>query len=272
MIPGSASSLVCQEYIRLDKALRLRTASAYVTKFKLYLVFTSWHQLPLYEVDVILAFLEFLTQNGGRAQTLASYVSVLKLYFKLFDIDNHGLSHRKIQLFIRSVPVNSVYIPKFKANITISLLLNILEKCKELKYGQVYRAAFLLAYFAFLRLSNVVPISGKTVIAAINLLRSDIIFGPPGDPIMLKSTPGECHTSSQRSSSGTNTLPYPLPFVPGICHEILLAAVPASSSFPFFLSPPCWCFHSHCPYGFGHSFKNLYPMPSQSSPLWLPIL
>ena len=165
---------MCQAYVRLGQALRPWTVSAYATKFKLYLAFTSWHQLPMQDVNAILAFLEFLTQNGSRAQSLASYVSVLRHYFRLCDIDALGLSHRKIQ-FIKSVSINSVYMPKFKANITFSLLL----KCDALKYGKVYKAGFLLAYFAFLRLSNVVPTSAKAFDVTLNLLRSDVIFGPP---------------------------------------------------------------------------------------------
>ena len=223
-----------QAYVRLGQALRPRAASAYVTKFKLYLAFTSWHQLPIHDVDAILAFLEFLMQNGSRAQSLASYVSVLKHYFRLCDVDASGLSHRKIQLFTKSVS-NSVYMPKYKANITISLLLKIVQNRDALTYGQVYKAVFLLAYFAFLRLSNVVPTSAKAFDVTRNLLRSDIIFGPPGAHIILKwgkaMQAANAHQVVQIPSLPSS------PLCPVSALKSLLHAVPASSSSPLFLLP-----------------------------------
>ena len=235
IIAGSASSLVRQAHVRLGQALRPRTASAYASKFKLYLAFTSWHQLPTHDVDAILAFLEFLTQNGSRAQSLASYVSVLKHYFKLCDIDALGLTHRKVQLFIRSVSINSVYMPKFKANITIALLIKIVEKCDALKHGQVYKAVFLLAYFAFLRLSNVVPSSAKNFDVTRNLLRSDVIFGPPGAHIILKWGKAMQAANSHQVIQ-IPTLPSS-PICPVTAIKSMLSSVPASSSSPLFLLP-----------------------------------
>ena len=127
VIKGSLSSgLVRQAHSRVDSALRPCTASAYLTKFKLYFAFISWQQLPLQDLGSILAFLEFLTQNGSRAPSLTSYISVLRHYFKC---NTTALDHRKVYLFIKSVLINSVYIPKFKANISISLLLKIVSKC-----------------------------------------------------------------------------------------------------------------------------------------------
>ena len=144
-----ASRLVCQAHSRLEAALRPRTASAYLTRFKLYLAFISWLQFPLQDLDSILAFLEFLTQNGSRAHALTSYISVLRHYFKCCDIDIAAFAHRKVHLFIKSVLMNFRYVPRFKANITISMLQKITSKCDTLKYGCVYKAVFLLAYFAF---------------------------------------------------------------------------------------------------------------------------
>ena len=79
--------LTSQAYLRIQAALRPGTASSYMSKFKLYLAFIVWYNLPLHLVDTILTFLEFLVQHGSKAHTLTSYVSVLSHYFKLFDID-----------------------------------------------------------------------------------------------------------------------------------------------------------------------------------------
>ena len=248
---------MCQAYVRLGQALRPCTASANATKFNLYLAFTSWHQLPIQDVDAILVFLEFLTQNGSRAQSLASYVSVLKHYFRLCDIDILGLSHRKIQLLIRSVSINSVYMPKFKANITIALLLKIVQKCDALKYGQVpvYKVVFLLAYFAFLRLSNVVPSLAKAFDVTRNLLRSDAILGPPGAHIILK------WGKAMQGANSHQVVQIPaLPFSPLCPVSAIKSLLYLLPPFPPF--PALWPLHSHCSYGFGYFLKNhLLPSP-----------
>ena len=111
--------LTSQAYLRIQAALGPRTASSYMSKFKLYLAFIGWYNLPLHLVDTVLAFLEFLVQHGSKAHTLTSYVSVVSHYFKLFDIDPSPLTHRKVYLFTKSVSINSPYCPKFRGTISI---------------------------------------------------------------------------------------------------------------------------------------------------------
>ena len=236
VISGSiASRLVRQAHVRMDSALRPRTASAYLSKFKLYLAFITWFHLPVQDLSSILAFLELLTQHGSRAHSLTSYISVLRHYFKFYDIDSAPLAHRKVHLFIKSVSMNSVYVPKFKANITISLLCKIVSKCDSMTYGCVYKAVFLLAYFAFLHLSNLVPISAKSFDVTRNLLRSDVIFGSPGAHVIIKWSKA-MQSSSSHQVVQIPTL-HPSPLCPVAALKALLRFVPVSSSSPLFLLP-----------------------------------
>ena len=129
--------LTSQAYLRIQAALRPRTASSYISKFKLYLAFIGWYNLPLHLVDTILAFLEFLVQHGSKAHTLTSYVSVLSHYFKLFDIDTTPLRHRKVYLFIKSVSINSPYSPKYHGTISIPLLHQLVSACNSIPYGKI---------------------------------------------------------------------------------------------------------------------------------------
>ena len=69
--------LTSQAYLRIQAAHRPRTASGYMSKFKLYLAFIMWYSLPLHMVDSVLAFLEFLVEHGSKSHTLTSYISVL---------------------------------------------------------------------------------------------------------------------------------------------------------------------------------------------------
>ena len=155
-------------------------------KFSLFLAFTEYCQLPLQELGSILAFMEFVVRNSSRAQALNSYVSVLRHYFRLLDVLYASLSHRKVHLFIKSVAMNSAYVPKFKANFSVPILLKLIRVCDNFPSGFIYKVIFLLAYFAFLHLSNLAPSSSSKFDFTRNFTRGDIIFGPTGAHVIVK--------------------------------------------------------------------------------------
>ena len=204
--------LLSQAYSGLELGLRPRTAAAYLSKFRLFLEFCICYKFPLAHVDTILSFLEFLTLNGSRALVLTSYVSVFRHYFKMYDLDCSPLNHRKIHLFIMSVSINSPYCPKVKANFTIPLLIQLAKACDHIRYGFLYKAIFLLAYFGFLRLSNLAPSSSRLFDSSRHFLHSDIIFGPH------HSKMGQGNAGVLQVSSNTNPLPYVFSYLPCVEH------------------------------------------------------
>ena len=235
MIAGPHLSLLSNAYTRINSALRPRTASAYAEKFKLYMAFTSWCRIPMVAVDSILAFLELLAQNGSRSHTLSSYVSVFKHFFRLYDLDITGLCHRKVHLFVKSVSHNAKYFPRFKANFTIETLTRLVHACDQLTHGKVYKAAYLLAFFAFLRLSNVAPASAAAFDVTRHFIRSDIIFGSPGAHIVLK------WAKAMQSAQSHQIVQIPAlpnsPICPTAALKDLLHYIPASKTSPLFLIP-----------------------------------
>ena len=52
--------------------------------------------------------------------------------------------------------------------------------------GIVYKVAYLLAFFSFLRISNLVPHSGREFSVFKHLTKADVIFAPPGAHIIVK--------------------------------------------------------------------------------------
>ena len=241
MITGTpARRLWLQAHTRIDSALRPRTASAYKSKFDLYLAFATWMQLTLSSVESVICFLEFMAQQGSRAHTLMAYVSVMKHFFQLYDLDISVLDHRKIKLLIKSVSMNSVYTPKFKANFTPSLLIKIALACDSMLYGTVYKCVFLLAYFAFLRLSNLAPTSTQGFDPTRHILRGDVIFGPPGAHIIIK------WAKAMQSSSKHQVVQIPLlnssPICPVSALKSLISTIKAPPSSPLFMLPkPSGC-------------------------------
>ena len=76
-------------------------------------------------------------QQGSHAHTLMAYVSVLKHFFQLYDLDVSVLTHRKIKLLIKAVSMNSVIMPKYRANLAINLLVKIANTCDSLMVDKV---------------------------------------------------------------------------------------------------------------------------------------
>ena len=101
-------------------------------------------------------------QNGSRDFVLTSYLSVLRHYFKIYNLNASCLDHRKIFLLIKAISINSVYKPRVKANITIDILHKLFKGYNKFNDGIVYKAVFLLANFGLLRLSTVAPPSSSS--------------------------------------------------------------------------------------------------------------
>ena len=220
---------------RLNTALRPRTSKDYTAKLKTFLAFVTYYHLCPTDLDVILAFLELLAQAGSRAHTLASYISALRHYFQLWDWDCKSLAHRKTHLFIKAVSCNAKYIPRFKATLSISNLMNLATACDFIRHGPVYKAAFMLAFFAFLRVSNVAPPSAKAFDPIRHILRSDVIFGRPGAHIIIK------WGKSMQSASSHRVVQIPalpsLPICPVSALSALLSYAPTPPSIPLFIIP-----------------------------------
>ena len=84
-------------------------------------------------------------------------MSAMKTNFVLYDLPFHVFDHPKVKYFIKAIKLNRPLNLKSHNVITIPWLIEISKACEAFNIGVVYRAAFLLGFFAFLRLSNVAP-------------------------------------------------------------------------------------------------------------------
>ena len=167
---------------------------------------------------------------------LTSHVSVLRHYFKLYDLDCAPLNHRKIHLFIKSVSMNAPYSPRVKANFTIPLLFQLVKACDQIRFGILYKSIFLLAYFGFLRFSNLAPSSSKLFDPTRHFLRSDVILGAPGAHIIVK------WAKAMQGFTKYQVIQIPSLTSSSICPvatlKALLSSVRAPPSSPLFFVPP----------------------------------
>ena len=135
--------------------------------------------------DTILAYLQFLAGNSVSSSGLSNHLSALKNQFALYALDVLPFQDGRLTYFTKARARMAPMKLSFKSIIDIPTLRNFTEQCDRIHMGFTFKAAILLSYFAFLRISNLAPHS----IAAYNplkqLARGDI-FSSPRSPYQVK--------------------------------------------------------------------------------------
>ena len=139
-------------------------------------------------VHSLLAFMEFLHVNSISYKVLLNYISSLKTLGKKFGWSLTPFDHHLVASYIRSISINSSFSPTPRGIFDLSTLSAISKACDILSDPPLFRAAFLLAFFAFLRMSNIAPHSRFKFDSNKHILRRDVLFLPPGAHILLKWT------------------------------------------------------------------------------------
>ena len=136
----------------------------------------------------ILVFLEYLYQYHISPQVIKNYVSSLNAMARTYNIPAEDLSHIAVAHFLRSISINSTFSPTPGGIFGIQTLYHISKACDSLTDPPLFRAIFLTAFYAFLRMSNIAPHSLKAFDATRHFLRQDLIFYHPGAHLLVKWT------------------------------------------------------------------------------------
>ena len=140
------------------------------------------------EVHNILVFLEFLTRNNISHKVIKNYLSSISALASFYNLDPSGLSHPAVIRFIRSLSINSIFRPTPRGVFDIKTMYDIFRLCDSLHDPHLFRAIFLVAFYEFLRMSNIAPHSARQFSPLVHFLRQDVIFAPPGAHLFLKWT------------------------------------------------------------------------------------
>ena len=136
----------------------------------------------------ILIFLEYLHNNSTSPKVIRNYLSSISALASHFNLDPRPTKHEMVLRCLRSISINSTFSPTPRDIFSIEMLYHISMACDILPDPILYRAIFLLAYFGFLRMSNIAPHSLAEFDSSKHFLRQDIIFGPPGAHLIIKWT------------------------------------------------------------------------------------
>ena len=138
-------------------------------------------QLSLNDINIehVLSYLEYLTRNGVSFHMLANHVSAAKAQFAIRGLDT-------VKYFLKSIRINRPMKIVKKNVMDVDTLNKLIHLCDSIYMGKIFEAVFLLAFFGFLRLSNIAPHSVAAFDPTRHITAGDLIFTSKFMKIVLK--------------------------------------------------------------------------------------
>ena len=199
------AKLLNRAFVHASGALNSKTQSSYNKIFLKYCHFAHRHHLPLSQPSPqsLVAFIEQLVAQGITYPTIANHISALKSQFTRFNLPSQALDSPIVLRLLRSIDKNVPRPLAPKSVFTISQLVSLVQLAHKHPLAVLLVPLFLLAFFAFLRISNLLPKSKYHWDNHHTLLRKDISFTPSGLTIVLR------WTKSRQSRSQISKLQVP---------------------------------------------------------------
>ena len=173
---------------KTSMAFRPATDRNYTSMFRLFLAFTIFMKLNVFQLTplMILAYLQFLESNNTSSSSMANHLSAIKAKLSLCSVSTQPFQDPRIKYFQKAMTLHRPFKVQLKKVIDIDTLHFIVRTCDSTYMGQVFKAVYTLAFFSFLRLSNLVPHSVQSFSPLHHLARADIIMAVPGMHIVIK--------------------------------------------------------------------------------------
>ena len=189
-ITGTVRSLSLMATQRLQGALSTATLQAYDSMFRIFLAFLCFHGIfqSQVTVEIILAYLEFLFCSDKSVSVMRNHVSAIKWRLQNLGIDTSPWDDSRIAMYLKSVQRAGPLSFRLKPIITPAILRSLITACDGTQMGFMYKAVYLLAFFSFLRLSNLVPHSLHSFDYLKHLTQDDVFFRDRSAVILVKWT------------------------------------------------------------------------------------
>ena len=165
--------LIREATVTLTSALRPKTRKCYHMLFRNFLAFCHCSKIQIAVVNLqhIMAYLQYLVENGVSVNMIANNVSALKSRFIIYQLNHSVFENPQITYFIKALKINRPLKVVQRNIMTLSQLRALVALCDNIHCGQVFKAAFLLA---FLRISKIAPHASGAFDPSRNLTPSDI--------------------------------------------------------------------------------------------------
>ena len=173
---------------RLSEAFRPKTQQCYHMLFRTFVGFCLCLSLNISKItsDDALSYLEYLPTNNVSVNMIANHVSAVRANFVILGLSYHIWDHPSIKYFQKSIKINRPLAPTVRNIIDIHTLTDMVNHCESLYLGPIFKSVFLIAFFGFLRLSNISPHSVAAFDPSRHLTTSDVIFTSKFLKIIIK--------------------------------------------------------------------------------------
>ena len=175
--------------------------------------------------DTLGVYTEYLAQRMKSAKSVKNYLSAVSLYHNLLGLLANNLDNFQYQTMRRALSLTMRHSPIQRLAIRPSLLAQICHVCDHLSTpGLVFKVAFLLAFYGFLRQSNLAPHCRTGLDSSRHTMRCDILIQAPVLVVLLKWT--KIHQATQTPTA------IPIPTIPGhaldpvAAYQAMIARVP----------------------------------------------
>ena len=163
---------------------------------------------------------------------MANYLSAINTTFLIHGMDVACFVDARIKYYQKTVQLLAPSVVKLKKVIDIPLHKNIVEQCDYTYMGQIFKCVYLLSFYSFLRMSNLIPHSMQSVSPLKHLARGNVFFKSHKAVLMLK------WSKTMQSKNEIKLIQVPKihcsPICPVAALSKLLAVTPSVPIFPFF--------------------------------------
>ena len=177
-------------------------------------------------IYVLLAFLEYLHSNALTFTNISNTLAGIRVFFILYALPTDLFKDQRIQMFVKSLKINRPLLLKTTPVFSIEMLQDIVLQSQKFEFPLVFSALYLLAFYSFLRLSNIVPHAFSGFDISRHLARGDVIFGDSSAVVILKWS----KTNQLRDKVHYVTIPV-IPqslLCPVLARKNMLATIPGS--------------------------------------------
>ena len=171
--------------------------------FRIFLAFLVAAGLSSCQVNhsCLLAFMEYLYRNQFSPANIQNHMAGIRAQFILHNLDTTPFQHPQIQYFYKALKINRPLQPRSHTYIDVPLLSSLVALTQT--FPLVYKSLLLVAYFSFLRLSNLFPHTVGSFDPTRQLARGDMLFSNQGATLLIK------WSKTLQTRSDIRTIPLP---------------------------------------------------------------
>ena len=101
--------------------------------------------------------MEFLHQSGHSNSSIANYMTVIRAFHIIHGFPIYSFRDERIQLYLKALKNAAPRQPYIRPTLDVSVLNSLILFCETTQHPLVFKALYLVSFFLFLRLSNLLP-------------------------------------------------------------------------------------------------------------------